>query len=177
MSIKVKVSTLPSQGLKIKDTMDLAALNDRLNLGRDNDIVFVVAPELDLHISKSAAGANSKGTIRTCYKQPCGLCLDNIERKLELDANFIFSPIPDDESLINYDDAGTFYYKEDLIDLEDVMQESLILALSPFWQAPKDKQGNCSICGKRPVEGFIEEGPQANNLGLLLKRAGIKSEN
>ena len=153
--MKVQVSDLPVEGLKINDTIPLDSLNARMAEGRYKDIVFLVPPKVDISVTPTqAGGAETKGVVRSKYRQPCGRCLESLERDVEVECNFtlIQRPEPEvgvteeilDEAFI--DDVGLVYFDGDQIDLEDLIQETLILSLSLFWSPPVKENGDCELC-------------------------------
>lgn len=179
--MKVRISTIPAPGIKISEKIPLQALNARMNEGRNNDIFFTQAPQTDILVTKTASGAQVKGKVKAKYNQPCSLCLEVIERPLEVSLDYILEPKSETESQPSLpfdrkyeDDIGITYYEGDQVELEDLIQEALILALSPFWHPPLDKKDNCTRCGKN----FSQENPEGldnkRNLGTLLKKAGVK---
>jgi hypothetical protein len=179
-SMKIRVSAIGPRGLKINDIIPLEPLNARMNEGRENDIIFTEAPQVDLKVALTATGAEVQGQVRTKYRQPCGLCAETIERTLETGINLILQPAPEDApepDIPGEDDGedgvGLAYYHGDEVEMEGLIQEALILALSPFWHPPLDAQGRCTQCGK----GFNKENPaepvQKVSLGSLLKKAGV----
>lgn len=177
--MKIRISTIPPQGLKISDSIPLAPLNTRMNEGRNNDISFVEAPQVELMLYRTISGAQAKGKASTKYRQPCSRCLDVIERDLEVDINLIIEPRPEKESVDPLqpddcqDDIGLAYYDGDHIDLEDIIQESLILGLSQFWHPPSDERGTCTLCGRNLAEETGNCRESRLTLGVLLKKAGI----
>ena len=176
--MKVRISTISPNGLAVKDSLPLDALNTRMNEGRKNDIEFTEAPRVDLIVHKTGGGAEVKGVVSTKYRQPCSYCLEQIDQPLELPLNFFLAPKPAVEELESdsaseqfQDDVGIYYYEGDHIDLEDPIQEILILQLSRYWHPPVDEAGCCMRC-ERPVRtGESAEKSPTINLGDLLKKA------
>ena len=179
--MNIRISTIPPRGLDIKETLPLDSLNARMNEGRENDIVFTAAPQVELTVLRTIEGAETKGSVRTKYKQQCSWCLDPVERELEIEAKFVLSPRPAEKSVNEAgsfeDDIGVVYYDNDHVDLEDVIQEALILSLSRFWHPPVDEKGACTVCG-RNVEAERKQLQDAPlTLGALLKKAGVSANN
>jgi len=179
--MKVRVSRLPTEGLTVKTTLYLENLNTRMNEGKGNDILFTSAPSVELVVTKTSQGAETKGRVSTKYKQPCSRCDDGVEKSLDIEANFILQARPepterDDSEDEDYeDDIGIAYFEGDQIDLEDIIQQALILPLSRFWHPACDAQGNCSHCGReceKPVDESVTK-LETISLGDLLKKAGV----
>ena len=169
--MKVRLSDIPADGLTFKDTLPLDAINARMDEGQGNDIYFKSAPQVEVTVYKSRKGSEIKGWVRATCLQPCGRCLVKIENELKVSADFILKP--SDEKSPN-DDLGVVYYEGEHIDLEDILQETLILALDPYMQPDTDENGKCKLCNKNVLEEFSDREKDSNSLGKLLKDAGVK---
>mgnify|MGYP000650020197 CR=1 FL=1 len=177
--MKLCLRDISPKGLTIKDYLSLQSLNDRMAEGSNNEIVFLTPPEVNLTVYGSERGAETRGSVRTRYRQPCARCLKELEMDLEVEANFILKPKPPRETACvrsdaDIEDVGIVYFEGEHIDLEDILQETLILALSPFLLPPKDKEGRCTMCGETCPKEYTFEGCASNNLGELLFKAGVK---
>ncbi len=185
----VRVTDLPPNGLIINDTIPLAPLNARMATGDHTDIKFTEAPRVELSIIPTqAGGAQMSGKVRSKYLQPCGRCLDPLEREIEVEANYVLAQRPPPERGAKpaepveedcVDDVGLVYFDGDQIELEDLIQESLILGLSVFWSPPCDNKGNCKLCGFNidkinAVEQNKEEKKTVRFADLLEKAKKIK---
>lgn len=177
--MKVRLSDIPHSGLKVNDILPLDALNTRMSEGEHKDLVFTQAPQVELVVSRTQSGAETKGIVRTKYRQACSRCLENMERDLEIAANFILQPKPDPEEISDdvdadyTDDVGIAYFEGEHIDLEDLLQEALILSLTLYWAPPCDQKGNCTQCGAHRSKFELYDEPPGINLGNLLKKAGL----
>ncbi|MBN8549485.1 MAG: DUF177 domain-containing protein [Deltaproteobacteria bacterium] len=177
--MKVRISDIPHTGLKVNDILPLDALNARMQLGDSKDIVFTEAPRVDLVVMHTQSGAETKGTVRTKFKQECSRCLENMERPLEIPANFILQPKPEagaepeDPDASYVDDVGISFFEGDHIDLEDLLQEALILSMTIYWSPPCDQKGNCTQCGINRSKFESYDDPPGNSLGKLFKKAGL----
>ena len=181
----VRLSEIPTHGLKITDTLDLERLNARLHEGsRSEGIVFTSAPKVNLTLHPAGQGAESKGTLECDYVQDCSLCNDGVPRTISTKAEILFRPRPPDvdpDDPDYFDDVGVSFFSGDQVDLEPILQECLILALSIFWHPEQDKKGNCTHCGKecslkelRDDKDLDLSVPQSTSLGELLKKAQVK---
>jgi uncharacterized metal-binding protein YceD (DUF177 family) len=179
----IRLSDIPAEGLAIDTVLPLEPLNARLQQGESHGILFTTAPRVEITVHKSVSGAETRGKIRSSYRQPCSLCSKELDRDLELDANFVLRPLAEgleevgsDELL---DDIGVVYYENDRVDLEDMIHETLILSLSIFWQPPRDATGRCTLCHlsfsevKKTLGAPPEESTARVSLGDLLKKAGL----
>ncbi len=168
--MKIRIDDLPPEGLTINDSIPLEPLNARMSEGRYKNIVFITSPKVELTVHKTQeGGAETRGKISSRYKQDCGRCADILERDIEVDANFTLLNRPQEEPQHTesdddeegetlakeyIDDVGLIYFEGETVDLEDMVQETLILALSPFWSPPCDDKGDCSLCGLNVSKGF-----------------------
>lgn len=175
--MNIRISDLPYEGIEISDTIPLQALNARLQEGRETDIIFTTPPKVEIMAYRRTEGAEIQGTVSTKYRQPCGRCVEEIERDLQVEANYILKPKPiglktktKDSDYVG--DIGIIYYEGDHLEIESVIQESLIISLSIYWSAPLDKSGKCTICGKQSSNQKSEPVGKAS-LGELMKKAGL----
>ena len=177
--MKITVSELPAEGLKINDTIPLEPLNARMKEGRHKEIEFLEAPTVELAVTPTqTGGAQTEGKVVSKYRQRCGRCLDPVERTIEAALNFVLAQRPvvnvdgKEEVLTEdyIDDVGLVYFDGDQIDLEDLVQESLILSLSVFWSPPLKANGKCSLCDYKLEESNDPDPSQGRiKLGDLLK--------
>lgn len=152
--MRIRVSDLRPEGLKVNDDIPLDALNQRMNEAASNDIVFTSPPSVELTVHKTPQGAQVKGTAAARYKQPCSLCLEELERETKVKIEYVFqrkSPLElarrDDDANNFYDDVGICYFSGEHIELEELIQESLILSMTPFFRPPQNEKGECVACG------------------------------
>ena len=173
--MRISLGELPVNGLVIKDSLPVDSLNQRMAEGRDNEIIFT-AVSVDLLVTGAKGGALINGkTIGTC-RQPCSLCAETIEHQVEATIDFFLKPRADESDGVEADDLGIIYYDDDSVDIEDLIQESLILQLSPYWHPERDQNGCCQMCGMHTAEKINCEKrtDTAPVLGELFKKAGIK---
>lgn len=169
--IRIKVTDIPTRGLSIEDSLPLDHLNKRMNEAPDNDVTFIESVQFSIHIKPEIAGAELKGHIQAKYEQPCGICLKEIVRELDqelsltLKAKTLRPGVDRATSSEEWeDDIGIVYFDGEHIDLEEILQETLILGISPF----NNNHPNCT--------GLPEGAPQPEQekkvtLGDLLKNA------
>ena len=175
--MKIRISTLPVEGVILKEKLSLDELNARMAEGRDNDIIFTTAPEVEIRIQKSVTGAETSGWVKSSCMQNCARCAVAIERPIEAETNFILLHVPEDADPGSTfeDDIGLSYFAGDHVDLDSLIQEALILQLVRYWHPEEDQNGNCKQCGIS-IATFdeSEESAPKTKLGALLKKAGVK---
>ena len=172
--MKVRISTIPYEGLEIKTPLPLEALNTRLAEGDSAGIEINTAPDLDLKLTRTHTGAEVVGTITCTLKQPCSTCDIALSRTERVNIHWILQP---ETPEMNEDDIGLLTYTGDHIDLEDSLQEALILKLSPFWHPARKADGSCSQCDRQcsEVAWTDQKSEMPRGLGELLKRAVSKN--
>ena len=175
----VRISDISPTGLLIKENLSLESLNKRLksNSREDDEILFTEAPYVQIRVLKTSFGAETKGSVRAKFTQSCSLCLLKIERMIEIPADFILREKRFDKSgkpLEDYeDDVGVFHYVGDTVNIEEIIQESLILSLNLFWHPPIDESGNCTHCklSMSTPNPTAEKSEKKGALGSLLEVA------
>lgn len=142
-----------------------------MNEAKGNDIVFLIAPVIDVHLRPEKGGIELSGSVQSRYSQPCSRCLEEVETEISTKLQVTLKAKdsrPGVDRLTTSaewaDGIGIVYYDGEHIDLEDIVQESLILGLSPFGPEHPSCKGVPSLGGEK------EDKP---TLGDLLKRAGI----
>jgi uncharacterized metal-binding protein YceD (DUF177 family) len=155
--------------------MPLEPLNARMNEGRGNDIEFTKAPEISVQITRTRGGAQVKGAVTTACRQPCSLCSLNLEVPIEVTLDYILKPAPvgtTAEEAKAMADSGVMYYQDEQFDLEDLVQEALILSLSPYYYPECGNDGKCLRCGEVPqTRKEVIKREEKNSLGALMANA------
>ena len=174
----IKISTLPKSGVNINETISLDQLNERMAEAEGNDILFRSPPEVEVTIVNKGSGSELKGQVSTTYRQPCSRCLEELDQQLIIQLDFTLKPESDENILEDQDkeDVGIIYYADDKVDLEDLIQETLILSLSPYMCPAQNEKGDCSICGLNIEEKYgNKKSKDTKNLGDILKAALSKN--
>lgn len=169
--MKIRLTSIPREGINLEDTISLEALNKRMQEGQHNDIKFVEAPRLKvtcrLERDDCQSGATITGEVSSSYLQPCPRCLAPLKKSLRQPVNLTFKPKPAHASDSEpEDDIGLIWFEGEFIDLEEAAQEALILGISQFGGEHED-------CSGIPTAELDSDVGTTNNLGELLKGAGI----
>jgi uncharacterized metal-binding protein YceD (DUF177 family) len=137
--ITIRLSDIPAQGIEITEVLSLELINNRMNEAPGNDIHFTDPPSFQLKIAPNKGGLILAGTLGAKYSQPCGRCLETVTREISSTLKLTLKPKNerpgvDRETLKEewLDGVGIVYFHGEHIDLEDILQENLILAISPF---------------------------------------------
>jgi uncharacterized protein len=122
------------------------------DVGEEADAYRVVAPvrvEMDIHKDKDRF--RLEGTARTVLELTCSRCLEPF--RMPVDAAFDLRYLPasegaaDGEQEVTEDDLDTSVYRDDQIDLNEVLREQFYLALPMKPLCREDCAGLCPRCG------------------------------
>ncbi len=173
--MKIRLTDIPPEGLNVNDTLSLENLNTRMDEAPENDIHFLTAPQVSFKIKKEKGGAELQGKVSSTYRQVCPKCTEEVDHEISSELSLILKPKNSQPGRDRQtskeewnDDIGIVYFDGEHIDLEDVIQETLILQLSPYGMPHK---GCKSIIDSTPAD----DDPRGTktNLGKLLKDAGV----
>jgi uncharacterized protein len=113
----------------------------------------VVAPvSLTARVTKDAQKVRLAGRVTATLEVDCSRCLEPFS--IDVDAPFDLMFLPEapaagatDEREVREDDIGVSIYRDDTIDLGEVMREQFYLALPMKPLCQPDCKGLCSECG------------------------------
>ena len=112
----------------------------------------LVAPvNLDVEVHKDATKVRVTGGVTATLQLACSRCLDPFEIPVDTRFDVLFLPAAlnagADEHEVAEEDLGVSYYKNDTLDLGDLMREQfyLVLPMKPLCQP--DCKGLCPVCG------------------------------
>lgn len=172
--MRIRIQTIsPARPLVIQDTLPVGPLNKRMDEAPENEIAFLSDIRLDLVIKKQVQGAAISGTISSSFRQDCGRCGDPIEQPIRVPIDLELKRSDEHQGNQLEDDVGIIIYEGEHIEIDDIIHEHLILALSPVLMPACSPSGDCLICGKAPA-GLGAEASGTIRLGDLLK--DIKSK-
>ena len=119
---------------------------------QEGDAYRVVAPvRVDLEIHKDKDRFRLTGTAQTELELACGRCLEPFRMPFEGQIDVRYLPASElsteDERVVAEGDLDTGYYRDDQIDLNELLREQFYLAL-PMKPLCRDTcAGLCSLCG------------------------------
>jgi uncharacterized protein len=116
--------------------------------GEEFSIIGPVA--LTAEVRKDARKARLIGRIVTTLETVCGRCLEPLKVPVDSSVDLLFLPEaadPPGEREVGEDDLGVSFYKDEVIDLGEVMREQFFLALPMKPLCAPDCQGLCPECG------------------------------
>jgi uncharacterized protein len=131
---------------RISKTWDPAAFSLQ---GEDFRIKAPV--ELSADVRKDAQKVRLVGRVRTTLETNCGRCLEPFDIPVDASFDLLFLPqadtTPSGEAEVQDADVGVSYYRDDTIDLGEVMREQFFLAMPMKPLCRADCQGLCPVCG------------------------------
>ena len=112
----------------------------------------VVAPvQLGIDIHKDKDAFHLVGTVRTELELACSRCLEPFRLPLDLAFDQRYLPqteaSPDEESEVEDDDLETSFYRDEQIDVNELLREQFYLALPMKPLCRPDCKGLCPNCG------------------------------
>ena len=121
--------------------------------GNDADAFRVIAPvEVTADIRKDAQKVRLVGRVTTGLELDCSRCLEAFAVPIDAKFDVLFLPAAantgDGEQEVADEDLGVSFYKDDTIDLGEVLREQFYLALPMKPLCREDCRGLCPVCGK-----------------------------
>jgi uncharacterized protein len=102
-------------------------------------------------VRKDAEKVRLVGRVRTTLEMACGRCLEPFSIPVDSAFDLLFLPTAIEaeqgEHEIDDEDVGVSFYKDDAIDLAEVMREQFFLALPMKPLCKESCQGLCPVCG------------------------------
>jgi uncharacterized protein len=120
--------------------------------GDSGDAYRVVEPaELDFDLHKDKDRFRIVGTVKTVLELPCSRCLESYRLPVDAALDIRFLPATElsaeDEQEVTEDDVDSSYYRDDQIDLADLLREQCYLALPMKPLCQDGCRGLCPLCG------------------------------
>jgi uncharacterized protein len=118
----------------------------------DTDYRVVGPVQLSVDVRKDARKVRLVGRVRTTLECECSRCLEPFEIPVDAPVDLLFLPASANagagEQQVEDEDLGVSFYRDDVLDLGDVMREQFVLALPMKPLCREDCQGLCPVCGK-----------------------------
>ena len=122
------------------------------DVGQEGDAYRIVAPvHLDFELHKDKEKFRLVGRAQTELELACSRCLEPF--RMPVDSAFDLRYLPaaemsaDDEREVQEEDLETSYYRDDQIDLNELLREQFYLALPMKPLCREDCKGLCAQCG------------------------------
>ena len=121
-------------------------------VGDEGEAYRIAAPvEVAFDIHKDKEKFRLVGTVKTQLELPCSRCLEPFRYPIDLPFDLRFLPASEmateDEREVPEEDLGTSYYRDDKIDLNELLREQFYLALPMKPLCRDDCRGLCPQCG------------------------------
>ena len=121
-------------------------------VAQDGDAYRIVAPvALDFDIHKDKEKFRLEGTARTELELSCSRCLEPFRMPVDTEFDLRFLPASEmptvEEREMEDEDVDISYYRDDQIDLNELLREQFYLALPMKPLCTEDCKGLCPQCG------------------------------
>jgi len=124
---------------------------------KDEDFRIVAPVQLTARLTKDNEKVRLVGRLQTMLETNCGRCLDPFTIPVDANLDVLFLPEADtahapaaendDESEVREADTGVSFYKNDTIDLGEIMRDEFYLAMPMKPLCRVDCKGLCPVCG------------------------------
>ena len=135
------------------------------DVAQEGDAYRIVAPvHVDVDIHKDKDRFRLAGTVRTELELECGRCLEPL--RIPIESTFDLRYLPESESSgedereVAEGDLDTSFYRNDQIDLNEVLREQFYLALPMKPLCGEECGGLCPQCGTNLNTGTCSCAPQ-----------------
>jgi len=166
----VKVESIPSNGLQLKNEWDIRTIEEILQ--QDANIFKSCSP-LSLNLSFSLLGEKIilEGSFQTTIIINCVSCLSEYKQSLEVDFRYILWPqstaADEAEQELQQEDMEIGYYQGGAVDLRPFVSEQIYLALPQNPHCQERCRGLCPTCGANlnekqcacPVTDQVKDSP------------------
>ncbi|HMK60379.1 MAG TPA: DUF177 domain-containing protein [Dissulfurispiraceae bacterium] len=163
--MKIIVSEIPEEGLELNLKDDI-----------ETDEVSLTSPVTAvLRLDKVEANVMARGALSSDVELQCARCLKHFPMRLSSQINVTYHPARDiaksEQHELKGDELDTVFYKDDIIDTDDLLREQLLLSLPMKPLCSSDCKGFCPKCGSElNVEGCRCEREEFDQRFEALKR-------
>ncbi|MBI2828672.1 MAG: DUF177 domain-containing protein [Acidobacteria bacterium] len=130
----------------------------------EGDAYRIMAPvDLAFELHKDKDRFRLVGTVATELELPCSRCLEPVRLSIAVPFDLRYLPASeastDVEREVDDEDLETSYYRNDEIDLNELLREQFYLALPMKPLCRKECRGLCAQCGTNLNTGICECAP------------------
>jgi uncharacterized protein len=127
----------------------------------DEEYAVAAPVHLIMDVHKDGDAYRVTGRVETRLQLECGRCLESFEIPVDSPFELRYVPEPaagpdEDEREVAEDDLTTAFYREDAIDLRELMHEQFVLALPMKPLCSEACKGLCALCGTNLNKGTCE---------------------
>ena len=131
------------------------------SVAADEDYTIAAPVHLVMDVHKDGDAYRVTGRVETRLRLACGRCLEPFEIPVDSPFELRYVPEPagareDDEREVAEDDLTTAFYKDEAIDLGELMHEQFVLALPMKPLCSEACKGLCAQCGTNLNKGTCE---------------------
>jgi len=165
---EVKVSEIPDEGVRLSFQEDPAALELTVPGGR---CVAPIAVEVFLRKADQSVLVNGRMTAPVVFE--CVRCLREFSASLDIALSTQFVPpasLPLGEHPMPPDEAEDYYYRDDVLALDDLVREEVLLAVPLNPQCRADCLGLCPQCGQDLNQGMCTCAPSPDRRWEVLRQ-------
>ena len=150
-------------------------------LDADEEYAVAAPVHLVMDVHKDADAYRVTGRLETRLRLECGRCLEPFE--IPVDSPFELRYVPEpaagaegEEREVDEDDLTTAFYKEDAIDLGELMREQFVLALPMKPLCSEACKGLCAQCGTNLNKASCDCAPEWTDPRLAALKHLVKSQ-
>ena len=165
---QVKVSEIPEEGLSLSVKEDPAALDLRVD-----GVRFLEPITVDVFLSRAGQAVTAAGRITVPVAFECVRCLREFPGALDIPIATQFVPPPElplGEHPMPPEEAEDYYYRDDVIVLDDLVREEVLLAVPFNPQCRADCRGLCAQCGQDLNRGACSCAPPPDPRWAVLRQ-------
>lgn len=117
------------------------------------DEAFTLRGPVDLvaDVQKDGSKVRLTGHLRAALECECSRCVEPFEVPVDVPLDLLFLPATEiageGEHEVGDNDLGVSFYRDDVLDLAEIMREQFYLALPMKPLCRDDCQGLCPVCG------------------------------
>ena len=130
-------------------------------IGPDEEYTVAAPVHLVMDVHKDGEAYRVTGRVTTRLRLECGRCLEPFESPVDSPFELRYVPealagAEENEREVGEDDLTTAFYREDAIDLGELMHEQFVLALPMKPLCSEACKGLCPQCGTNLNKGTCE---------------------
>jgi uncharacterized protein len=169
--MKIIVSEIPDEGLELE-------LKDNIQ----SDAVKILSPvSAVLRLDKVGVNVLAKAALSCNAELQCARCLKHFPMRISSQVNVVYHPANDiaksEQHQLKADELDTVFYRDDLIETDDLLREQLILNLPMKPLCAQDCKGFCPQCGSDlNVSGCLCETKEIDSRFEVLKKLKKEKE-
>ncbi len=139
--MKITVSDIPDEGLEFDLKEEITS-----------DVLKFLSPvKAKIRVDRKESEIFIRGYLSCKIEQQCSRCLKNFEAKIETNLNVVYIPYDymgrEEHYELKGDELETGFFKNDIIDIDDLLKEQVFLNISMKPLCSPDCKGLCPKCG------------------------------